>query len=188
MRITEYMYQGNGDLYEFIEFTNVGDAAVDMSGWSFDDNSDTPFSVDLSAFGTVAAGESVILTDSDAEDFRTTWGLSPLVKIIGGNTHNLGRNDAINLYDDLAVQVDRLRYGDQDFPGSIRARFNSGNPASPAALGANDPYQWVLALEGDIYGSWMSTNLDIGNPGQYIPEPASLGLLAIGGALLLRRR
>lgn len=188
MRITEYMYQGNNDLYEFIEFTNVGDTPVDMLGWSFDDNSDTPLSVDLSAYGTVAPGESVILTDSDAEAFRTTWGLSPLVKIIGGNTNNLGRNDAINLYDDVAAQVDRLQYGDQDFPGSIRARFNSGNPISPAALGANDPYQWVLALEGDIYGSWVSTNGDVGNPGQYIPEPASLCLLALGGGLVLRRR
>ena len=33
--ITEWMY--NGD--EFVEFTNLSSAPVDMAGWSFDDNS-----------------------------------------------------------------------------------------------------------------------------------------------------
>src|SRR6185312_7524044 len=97
MRITEYMYSGaNG---EFIEFTNVGDAPIDMTGWSFDDDSETPGTVDLSAFGTVAAGESVILTETAAADFRTAWSLCDAVKVIGGNTTNLGRDDEINLFD-----------------------------------------------------------------------------------------
>jgi hypothetical protein len=46
----------------------------------------------------VAPGQSVILTDETASDFATIWELSD-VKIIGGNTANLGRNDEINLYD-----------------------------------------------------------------------------------------
>ena len=37
IQITEYSYQSaNG---EFVEFTNTGNSAVDMTGWSFDDNS-----------------------------------------------------------------------------------------------------------------------------------------------------
>lgn len=56
VRITEYMYQGiNG---EFVELTNTGGSAVDMTGWSLDDNTNTPGSFDLTAFGSVAAGES----------------------------------------------------------------------------------------------------------------------------------
>ena len=44
MRITEWMYNGKLDgnsLGEFVEFTNVGSSAIDMTGWSFDDDSRT---------------------------------------------------------------------------------------------------------------------------------------------------
>ena len=66
MRITEWMY--NGD--EFIEFTNVGDASIDLKGWSFDDDSRLAGTVSLSAFGLVDVGESVILSEFDAVTFR----------------------------------------------------------------------------------------------------------------------
>ncbi|HVP11421.1 MAG TPA: lamin tail domain-containing protein, partial [Phycisphaerae bacterium] len=40
MQITEWMYQGaNG---EFVEFTNTGSTPVDMTGWSYDDDSAVP--------------------------------------------------------------------------------------------------------------------------------------------------
>ncbi len=38
MRITEYMYSGNGAANEFIEFTNVGATPIDLTGWSYDDS------------------------------------------------------------------------------------------------------------------------------------------------------
>ena len=122
MMITEWMYNGKLDgnsLGEFVEFTNTGSSAIDMTGWSFDDNSRTPGSENLSAFGTVAAGESVIFTDAAAADFRTAWGLSGTVKIIGGNQDNLGRSDEINLYDSSATLVDQLTYNDQG-TGSVK--------------------------------------------------------------------
>src|ERR1044072_6103668 len=77
MRITEYMYNGggSGSVGEFVEFTNVGGSPVDMTGWSFDDNSETPGSGNLSAFGTVQPGESVILTEIPAATFRSNWTL-----------------------------------------------------------------------------------------------------------------
>lgn len=50
MVITEWMYSGiDGG---FVEFTNVGSAAVDMTGWSFCDNSTGP-AVDLSLWAIV---------------------------------------------------------------------------------------------------------------------------------------
>lgn len=67
IRITEYMYSGNAG--EFIEFTNLGDVAIDMTGWSYDDDSREPGALDLSAFGLVAPGESVVITEDLAESF-----------------------------------------------------------------------------------------------------------------------
>ncbi len=97
------MYQGANEKGEFIEFTNTGTTAVDMTGWSFDDDSRLAGSVSLSAFGIVNAGESVISTESTVAAFRANWGLSSEVTIIGGNTVNLGRADEINLFDNTGT-------------------------------------------------------------------------------------
>jgi predicted extracellular nuclease len=186
IRITEWMYQGaNG---EFIEFTNIGGAPVDMTGWSFDDDSRLPGTQSLSAFGVVLPGESVILTEATAAAFRAAWSLPASVKVIGGLTANLGRNDEINLYDNSNNLIDRLTYGDQNFPGSIRTQNRSGNPINDAALGANNPFDWVLATAGDIYGSYSSSGGDLGNPGFYIPAPGAAALLCSLAAFGLRRR
>jgi len=173
IRITEYMYAGSTNIGgEFIEFTNLSAEPVDMAGWSFDDDAREPGAFDLSGFGVVMPGESVVLTEDDPEDFRSDWGLGLEVKIIGhlgdefGN--NIGRNDELNLYNQFGDLVDRLTYGDQAFPSSVRTRWFSGNPVSLAAVGANDAFGWVLSVEGDIYGSIVSAAGDVGNPGSYL--------------------
>jgi len=186
--ITEWMYDGtlNG---EFVEFTNVGPTPINMTGWSYDDDSRIPGEFDLSGFGTVLPGESVLITEDTASAFRTKWSLPASVKVLGGVTNNLGRNDEINLFDADGNLVDRLTYGDNTYaPGSIRTQRFSGNPSTPAALGANDVWQWQLSFVGDSFGSYTSTAGNVGNPGVYIPEPATLVLMALGVAALLRRR
>lgn len=185
MQISEWMYSGTSG--EYIEFTNVGPAPVDMTGWSYDDDSQVPGTVDLSAFGVVAPGASVLLVDVAAAGFITAWGLSG-VGIIGDNIANLGRNDQINLYDAGGILVDQLAYGDQTYPGTVRTQNKSCNiPATDYGYTVVQT-SWVLAAVGDVYGSWTSTGGDIGSPGiAPIPEPAALTLLACG-LLLARRR
>jgi hypothetical protein len=128
--ITEWMYSGlNG---EFIEFTNLSGTAVDFTGWSFDDDTRTPGSTDLSTFGMVAPGQSVILTEVEAAAFRAAWELSASILVLGGNSNNLGRNDEINLFDDNGSLVDRLTFGDQNIPGTIRTKMSAaGSAATP---------------------------------------------------------
>ncbi|MBN1511418.1 MAG: lamin tail domain-containing protein [Phycisphaerae bacterium] len=194
IRITEYTYRsvadGLGDRdREFIELTNVGAMPVNMTGWSFDDDKRVPGTFDLSAFGLVMPGESMIITETTIERFRDEWFLDPSTKIIGnlgdpvGN--NLGRNDEINIFDGLGGLVDRLTYGDQDFPGSVRTDGASGW-VNLAGLGANDPYAWTLSTVEDFQGSWTAISGDVGSPGAHaIPEPAGVFLLLGGGLLML---
>ncbi len=184
--ISEWMYNGLGDgkTGEYIEFTNVGAESVDMTGWSFDDSSRLADTMSLSAFGVVAPGESVILTDDSVAIFEAVWGLDG-VKIVGGNTANLGRNDEINLYDAAGNLVDRLTYGDEDYSGTVRTQNQGCN--IPAADYGYTVVQtgWELATVGVAYGSWTSSRGEIGSPGQ-VPEPATLVLLVGGLALLAR--
>jgi hypothetical protein len=183
VRITEWAYQGvNG---EFIEITNIGASPISMSGWSFDDDSRLAGSLDLSVFGTLAAGESAIITDVLASDFRAAWGLAPSVKVLGGNTVNLGRNDEINIYNGFTL-VDRLTYGDQNFPGTIRTQNRSGI-TTPANWGANNVAGWFFSTVGDAYGTWTSSGGDIGNPG-IVPSAGPLAIFGVAAGLFARRR
>jgi predicted extracellular nuclease len=193
VQITEWMYNGADGTGEYVELTNLGSSAVDFAGWSFDDASRTPGSFSLSVLGVVAAGESVLITEAAAADLRAAWGLATGVKVAGGNTHNLGRADELNVYGAQGQLVDRLTYGDAVIPGTVRAQNRSGNPLlladlQPMTVTGN----WVLATAGDSFGSYASTLGDIGNPGTFalapVPEPGGWALLLAGGALLAWRR
>ncbi len=168
---------------EFVEFTNLGASAIDLAGWSFDDDSQTPGVFVLS--GVLAAGESLVITESDAETFRAAWGLSASVQILGGYTNNLGRADEINLFDASNALADRLTYGDQIFPGSFRTQEISANPGN---IGANDIVSWQASSVGDAFGSVASSGGDIGNPGSYVPAPGAVAILGLGGLVATRRR
>jgi hypothetical protein len=148
LRITEFAYSG----IEFVEFANTGEQTIDLTGWSFDDSSNLPGSFSLSAFGSVAAGETVIVSELPAAEFRSRFGLCEAQKVIGDNSQNLGRSDAINLYDASGLRVDQLVYNDQAFPGSPRTDTASAW-ATAAGLGNNDPVAWTLSSAGDQEGS-----------------------------------
>ncbi|HMN97215.1 MAG TPA: CotH kinase family protein [Phycisphaerales bacterium] len=168
IRITEWMYQGPSG--EFLEITNLSDDPVDVTGWSIDDSNGVPGAYDISGFGTIQPGESVVVTESAAATFAAAWGLGPNVKVLGdlGNPagNNLGRNDEINIYDADGGLVDRLTYGDQDFPGTIRTQNISGQ-ACVEFIGINDIYGWELSAIGDIFGSWTASTGERGTPGFY---------------------
>ena len=151
---------------------------VSLAGWSFDDDSKAPGTVPLDSLGTLAAGESAIITESADATFRSEWGLGADVKILAGNTTNLGRADEINIFDGpdaVANLVDRLTYNDQG-TGTVkgpRTQGVAGIPTTEAALGANDASQWQLSAVGDAEASWASTTGDIGSPGKSRFAPAA---------------
>lgn len=189
IKITEWMYNPVGSLPagEFVEFTNFGPTAINFTGWSFDDSTRAPGSQNLSGFGLVASGESVIFAEGTVADFRTVWNLSATIKVIGGNTNNLSRSDEINLYDSSNTLVDRLTFNDQG-TGTLkgpRTQGVSGEAKSLAAIGANNASLWKLSVVGDSEGSYLSAGGDIGSPGKTAFAPASIPAVPLPAAAWL---
>jgi hypothetical protein len=188
LRITEFMYQGaSSGNREFFELTNISNSSFDITGWSYnDDNPNNPVLFG-SAFGVLAANESIILTEMAAADFRTYWNLPSSVRIfsIGGNS-NLGNADTINIYNSsvqsAATLVDSMTYSGTT-PGISRNR-----PVGVTGNVANA--QFANSALGDAYGSqYAPTNpADLANPGSFpvvaVPEPASWALMIAGFALI----
>jgi len=168
VRLTEFMYSGGSG--EFVEITNRSDSPVSLTGWKFDDDTATRGALDLSSLGTLLPNESAVITDVTPEAFRLAWNLDGTVKVVGGlgitGGDNLARNDDLNLFNSAGTIVDRLVYGDQDFPGTIRTQFSSGQTCAEN-LGQIDVSLWTLAALGDPYGTTLSIHADRGNPGSY---------------------
>jgi len=164
LRITEFMYSGTSG--EYIELTNTSGQPIDLNGWSLDDQTSVAGAFDLSGAGVVQPGQSVIVTDVAPATFSANWGLSGVIVLGPNTTAAIGRNDEINLFDAAGDVVDRVTYGDQDFPGSHRAQ-NVAAQACEGTLGANDVYRWTAAVVGDGFGSRTSTTANIGSPGSY---------------------
>lgn len=177
VRVSEYMY--NGD--EFVEYTNIGTLPADLTGWSYDDDSNQPGVVPLSAFGSVAPGESVILAEESIANFTAAWGLPGTVKVIGGNTVNLGQNDRINLFAPNGYVVDRISYGTTTNPGSYRALNFSVWPCADA-LGTDNIYAWVASIVGDDQSTIASANGHLASPGTFVAVSPCADWLGLGNA------
>jgi len=182
IRITEFAHGGTYD--EYVELTNIGGSAIDLAGWSYDDDSAIPGVFDLSGLGVVNAGESVLFVEeADVEVFRTGWNLSAAVKIVGGVTNNLGSGDTINIFDATSTLIDSLSY-----TGSVSGTSRNG---SLAVLGTNNNSAWEASFVGDLYGSYNAVgSTNVGNPGQYspVPEPATMTVLAVAALAAAAKR
>jgi len=188
VRITEFMYQGaNSGNREFFELTNISNGAVDITGWTYNDNDPNNPVAFGSSFGLLGANESIILTEMSEAAFRSYWGLSSSVRIfsIGGNS-NLGSSDSINIYSSsaqtLANLVDSVTYS-----GTTRG-ISRNRPVNATGSVANSLF--VDSIAGDAYGSTLAPtgpDRDLANPGKFpsaVPEPASWALM-IGGFMLV---
>lgn len=180
IRITEFAYNGSGTANEFIELTNVGNAPIDLTGWSFDDNTRVAGSFSIGAFSIVQPGESVVIAEAPAATFRTAWYLPTTVKVVGSNNQNLGNGDEINIYDASNTLVDRLTYLSSSAGGSTV--FTNGVSAwtAQANLGTNSIAGWVLSTVNDAQNSYTSADGNIGSPGGYF-TPLNRVLVRISG-------
>jgi len=114
--------------------------------------------------------------------------------VVEGDTDNLGKTDAIYLFDASGDIVDFLSYGTT----GPKTDGVAAVPGSASVIGANNSAGWVLLTagqDGAIHANGAS-NGDVGSPGYSsfatpVPLPAAAWLLASGlGTLtpMLRRR
>lgn len=178
IRITEYTANPSP---EWVEFTNIGNSAIDLTGWSWSDSDQQPFDQpSLGTVGIIGPHESFIFTEASESTFRSMWNLPLSVKVVGNNTNsNLSSGgDEINIYDASGGLVDRLTYS------SAFAAVGNTRNVPLASLGANQASLTVTSILGDSYGSYAATTGRVGNPGIYtpirVPEPTSVVLSIVG--------
>ncbi len=166
--ITEFAYGGliagssvGGD-GEYVEITNLGAAPVDLSGWSYG-TAAAPGTVSLSGLGTLAPGESAIVTDVTPAEFRAEWGLTSAVKVVddSGTTLNKGPK-TMYVFDASGGTVDSVSYAS----GFLAGGKGQAAWVDPAHVGAGSGTTgWSFATLGDQEGSWKSAAGAIGSPG-----------------------
>jgi len=173
----------NGDWWELY---NSGTTDVDLTGYSWDDNTATAGSADFNGT-TVAAGAYLIVcqeTIGAEQAWRDLWGISASVPVVNlGNTEfqNFSASgDEIHLYDAAMLELTSVVFGTATAGYSFEWD-STGSALNLSVLGENDAFQATASAGG---------NPDIASPGTglAIPEPATGALLAFGVLALWRRR
>jgi hypothetical protein len=187
---------GNSPLAaDWFEVTNTGASAVVLTGWKFDDNSNSFASgLALTGISSIAAGESVIFIESAAPAtvvpaFISLWfGASAPAGLQIGTYSGAGAGlstggDAVNLFDSV---------------GALQANVSFG--ASPAAPGPFATFDNAAGLTGAVSSfSVVGVNgafaaaadaAEIGSPGTIaaVPEAGSLAMMGLGLAALASLR
>jgi hypothetical protein len=137
--INEMMYHAVSDLDgdDYIELTNIGSAAVDISGWSFSKGITFTFPSGAS----IPAGGFVVVSENAAQ-YQATYGrTTPYVYT--GNLSNSG--ETVTLVDNVAATVDTVTYSDHDPWPTKTDGTGPSLELIDATLDNNDQLNWAAA-------------------------------------------
>jgi hypothetical protein len=195
--ITEVMsssaHSGGTNNGDWFELTNTGGSAVDITGWSWDDNTNTAGSANFGGLTSIAAGQSVIFTEETVgaeASWISAWGLSGVTVVNLGSSvfQGLGALDSVNIYDASNALVSSVTLT------AATAGFSfewdtSGQSLGLSVVGENGAFRAVS--NGQTTG--LGAGVDVGSPGfAAVPEPATFavfaGAAALGIALSRRRK
>ena len=198
--ISELHSKSQIDPEDFFEITNTGLAAVDITGWQFDDESALlADAAPLEGITNIDPGETVVffqLNENDPMDpgfdpagetmtFRNYWGGLSGVQVGYYGGAGLGKGDAVNVFDDMGNIVLSQEYGmtvpNQTHAGDWAANNTDGsdtfeNQSAIWVPGTMAPPEFVLS-EAGVLGSFANLDGDFGSPGVIVPEPLAGSLL-----------
>ena len=157
VRITEVMASSshvdtgaNGDWFEI---TNTGASAVNLAGYSWDDDSETA-GVQIFPNYNLAAGQSaIVLLEDDSDTFlNDMWSIAG-TKVFLRTEFNAppgfgGGGDGVFLYNNLNNQIDSFSYTSAT-SGVSFARFTDGSDV-PGKLSSDGQFGATTSTGGDI--------------------------------------
>ena len=158
---------------DWIELTNTGTAAVDITGFKIDDNSNLfANSVALNGVTSIPAGESAVFIEGDATkvaQFKTAWFGSNVpigfqMGTYGGGGIGLSNDgDAVNLFDATGNRVTGVRFG------ASTSFFTFDNAAGAGATELPLPLISTLSVAG-LNGAFFADRAT-GSPGTIVQVP-----------------
>lgn len=158
---TEIHYAPKNEMPEYIEIFNNSGSAVDFACWEFTDGITYKFP-DFSASSPqktfMCAFERIIVTNVDADTFRTKYTVPSNVKIFGpyaGSLSNAG--EALELEDKNGAKVCRVRYND-------RGKWPVAADGAGHSIRLKNKY-----LSCEDFDNWIASAAPGGTPGV---EPA----------------
>lgn len=188
---------------DWLELTNTGSTAINLTGWRIDDDSNSFGSGGvITGITSIAAGESIILipegSAASVATFRTQWwGGSPpaglQVGYLTGSGLGLGSGgDAVNVFNSAGTRVAYVTFGSTAGSAPFKTLDNTaaidGAVTLRSEIGTNAAFQSVEATEIG------SPGLRSTGPAPVVPEfPVTAlagvtGGALIGGWFVLRRR
>jgi hypothetical protein len=176
----------NGDWFEVY---NNGASAVDMTGWSWDDDSATAGTQTLGDF-TLPAGGILLVVDENAGNApqwaSNVWGLTtgPALLVLDNSDDFAGLGsggDEVHIFDNTGTEVASAAFGASTDGASFN--WNAFTGAYIGISSLSDGFS-VSALEDGGIGAF-----DVANPGTVaVPEPSTYAGLAGLAVLLLALR
>ena len=149
--ITEINYngpEGGTDTSEFIEFTNVGSASINLNGYNFSQGVTHTFGVDDS----ITVGQYFVIA-YDSSAFRNRYGIDADAIWNSGGLSNGGEN--ITMVDDFGRIVDSV-----DFDDSAPWPANSGQ-VGPDGNGSSIELQTGLTTDNNDGLNWITSALAV---------------------------
>ncbi len=193
LRVTEIAPWSSGNspvAADWFEVTNTGARAVDLTGWKFDDSSESPAAaLPLTGITRIAPGESVIFIETSATQtasgnaaaFRSNWfGTTPPVALqvgayTGGGAGLSTSGDAVNLFDSNNVRQANVSFGIATSAAPYRT-FDNAAAANVASI--------TTFSTAGINGAFAAVNssTEIGSPGTLASAPIGASSVSIGSA------
>ncbi|MBU2871221.1 lamin tail domain-containing protein [Colwellia sp. E2M01] len=190
--ISEINSKSNGG--DFFEIYNFGSTAVDVSGWTYDDNSATIVDgTSFSADTIIAAGARLVVNvGEDTDAFKALWNIADATNyVLLANGSGLGKGDAVVLFDAEGQFVTGLNYGTEaidvdvtpavqltpakNTAGSIPTEsahpgtaFGAGTDATSAVWDgvSTTDVRYTIAVEGVAGATLSDDNETIASPAQ----------------------
>jgi hypothetical protein len=145
---------------DWFEVTNVGSAAVDMTGWTMDDiSNEAALSAPIFGVGSIAPGQSVVLIEgniTNANSFITAWfGTNPPAGFVIGTYSGSGvglstGGDAVNLFNASGAHVTGVQFGASTNGVTFDNTAGNATVSTLSVVGVNGAF---MAADGFEVGS-----------------------------------